>query len=165
MTRDFCAHERPPPTERFAPEGVQGGDRNDGKRPAQPHRIADPVHDRGDGTGQVSEGEPDPFVDGTLDRKGRAQFGRQQTVGNEERDAGNDEPEDRLGPLGRNGAECVERHDASDGEEHEVPAKERLAQLAFFGEYVSRRLQDRQCLPSLSVIGSWAEPVRNLNLP
>src|SRR5712692_5651177 len=82
----------------------------------------------------MSVREPYPVIGGALGRKRRAKLGGDEPIWDQEGQAGDDQPEDRLGPVRRRLADRVERHDRADREEDHVEAEERLFELSLLSD-------------------------------
>ena len=149
-------------TEAASPEGVQSSDGCGSEGAAQPDRVAQPIKDSDHRAGEVPVCEANPVIGRALGREGGAQLGGDQSVGNEEGQAGHDEPEDGLGAVRRRLADSVQGHDRADREEDHVEAEERLFELAFLGYKLGYGCGIPHALPSPKLRNDEIATIRGL---
>ena len=107
------------------------GDRGDG--PAEPHRRAGPVEQRGQRTGETAERHPHPDVHPALLRDGGAELGTDECGRHEEQGEEHHQPGEGLDTADGDGADRVNDHHRRDEEQDRVETTQLTAKLGELG--------------------------------
>ena len=107
------------------------GDRGDG--PAEPHRSAGPVEQRGQRTGETAERHPHPDVHPALLRDGGAELGTDECGRHEEEGEEDHQPGEGLDTADGDGADRVNDHHRRDEEQDRVETTQLTAKLGELG--------------------------------